>query len=145
MEESRRTHSGRSIYLRDIKESQGRTRSETSNKLHINSAGYYSRHAVPEPVSVTREIKVPLYDSTRASGRDRGPELVVTGPPEETSRWRQEQYALQILEDVQNARVAEKTRMEMEIRILKAQVSSMQRQAMNLDRVGDVISRAKRH
>ncbi|EEE60173.1 hypothetical protein OsJ_13103 [Oryza sativa Japonica Group] len=137
MEESRRTHSGRSIYLRDIKESQGRTRSETSNKLHINSAGYYSRHAVPEPVSVTREIKVPLYDSTRASGRDRGPELVVTGPPEETSRWRQEQYALQILEDVQNARVAEKTRMEMEIRILKAQVSSMQRQAMNLDRVGD--------
>ncbi|KAF0931483.1 hypothetical protein E2562_004605 [Oryza meyeriana var. granulata] len=138
IEESRRIHSGRPIYLRDIKELQGRTRSETSNKLHMNTAGYYSRHAVPEPVSVSKEIKVPLYDSTRASGRDRGPELVVTGPPEETSRWRQEQYALQILEDVQNARVAEKTRMEMEIRILKAQVCSMQRQAMNLDRVGDL-------
>uniref|UniRef100_A0A0E0KKP1 Aminotransferase-like plant mobile domain-containing protein n=1 Tax=Oryza punctata TaxID=4537 RepID=A0A0E0KKP1_ORYPU len=112
------------------------------NKIEI-SIGYYSRHAVPEPVSVTREIKVPLYDSTRASGRDRGPELVVAGPPEETSRWRQEQYALQILEDVQNARIAEKTRMEMEIRILKAQVSSMQRQAMNLDRVGDLLGRRR--
>uniref|UniRef100_A0A0D9WUK1 Aminotransferase-like plant mobile domain-containing protein n=1 Tax=Leersia perrieri TaxID=77586 RepID=A0A0D9WUK1_9ORYZ len=146
IEEVKRTHSGRSIYLRDIKESQGRTRSETSNKLHLNTAGHYSRHAVPEPVSVSKEIKVPLYDSTRASGRDRGgPELVVTGPPEETSRWRQEQYALQILEDVQNARIAEKTRMEMEIRILKAQVSSMQRQAMSLDRVGDGVSRSRRH
>ncbi|KAL5198115.1 hypothetical protein ABZP36_001627 [Zizania latifolia] len=145
IEEARRIHSGRSIYLRDIKESQGRIRPETSNKLHMNNAGYYSRHAVQEPVSVSKDIKVPMYDSTRASGRDRAMELVVTGPPEETCRWRQEQYALRILEDVQNARIAEKTSMEVEIRILKAQISSMQRQVMNLDRAGDVISRTKRH
>ncbi|KAM0859929.1 hypothetical protein ACQ4PT_046884 [Festuca glaucescens] len=115
IEEVRRIHSGRSIYLKDIKESQGKIRSEPSNRTHINNA-----------VSVC--------------GRDRALELV-TGPPEETPRWRQEQYALNILEDVQNARIAEKTKMEMEIRILKAQIVSMQKQVMNMDHAGEVISR----
>uniref|UniRef100_A0ACD5UPC3 Uncharacterized protein n=1 Tax=Avena sativa TaxID=4498 RepID=A0ACD5UPC3_AVESA len=144
IEEVRRIHSGRSVYLKDIKESQGRIRSEPSNRTPINNAGYNSRHGVPEPVTVVKDIKVPSHDTVSASGRDRALELV-TGPPEETPRWRQEQYALNMLEDVQNARIAEKTRMEMEIRILKAQIVSMQKQVMNTDHAGEVISRSKRH
>ncbi|PNT77228.1 hypothetical protein BRADI_1g59641v3 [Brachypodium distachyon] len=144
IEEVRRIHSGRSVYLKDIKESQGRIRSESSSRTHINSVGYYSRHGVPEPVPVRKDIKVPLHDTVRVSGRDRALELM-TSPPEETSRWRQEQCALHILEDVQTSRIAEKTRMEMEIKILKAQIASMQRQVMNMDHVGEVMSRSKRH
>lgn len=143
IEEVRRIHIGRSIYMKDIKESQGRIHSEPSNRIQINNVGYYSRHAIQEPVLASKDIKVPLHDSSRVCGRDHAPELVVTGPPEETFRWRQEQCALQILDDVQNSRIAEKTRMEMEIRILKAQIASMQRQVMNLDHVGEVISRSK--
>jgi len=144
IEEVRRIHSGRSVYLKDIKESQGRIRSEPSNRTPINNDGYYSRHGVQEPFTVSKDIKVPSHDTVSASGRDRALELV-TGPPEETPRWRQEQYALNMLEDVQNARIAEKTRMEMEIRILKAQIVSMQKQVMNMDHAGEVISRSKRH
>ncbi|XP_062186910.1 uncharacterized protein LOC133890527 isoform X2 [Phragmites australis] len=144
-EEARRTQNSRSMYLKDIKESLGRIRAEPANRAQTTSVGYYSRHAVQEPISVCKDIKVPLRDSARDFGRDRAPELVVTSPQEETSRWRQEQYALQIFEDVQNARVAEKTRMEMEIRILKAQIASMERQVMNLDHFSEVKSRSKRH
>ncbi|CAM0905167.1 unnamed protein product [Alopecurus aequalis] len=143
IEEVRRIHIGRSVYLKDIKESLGRIRSEPSNRTHINNAGY-SCHGVQEPVKVSKDIRVPLRDTVSVCGRDRTLELV-TGPPEETPRWRQEQYALNILEDVQNARIAEKTRMEMEIRILKAQIVSMQKQVMNMDHAGEVISRSKRH
>ncbi|XP_037477284.1 uncharacterized protein LOC119354658 [Triticum dicoccoides] len=145
IEEVRRTHSSSiSVYLKDITVYQERIRSDPSKNTHINNVGYYSRHGAVEPVSVSKDIKVPLHDTGRVCGRDRALELV-TGPPEETPRWRQEQYALNILEDVQNARIAEKTRMEMEIRILKAQIASMQRQVMNMDHVGEVISRSKRH
>ncbi|KAI5012789.1 hypothetical protein ZWY2020_025055 [Hordeum vulgare] len=145
IEEVRRIHSGSiSVYLKDIKVSQEKNRSDPSKSTHINNAGYCSGHGALEPVSVSKDIKVPLHDTRRICGRDRALELV-TGPPEETPRWRQEQYALNILEDVQNARIAEKTRMEMEIRILKAQIASMQRQVMNMDHVGEVISRSKRH
>uniref|UniRef100_A0A453BQQ6 Uncharacterized protein n=1 Tax=Aegilops tauschii subsp. strangulata TaxID=200361 RepID=A0A453BQQ6_AEGTS len=145
IEEGRRIHSSSiSVYLKDITVYQERIRSDPSKSTHINNAGYYSRHGALEPVSVSKDIKVPLHDTGRVCGRDRALELV-TGPPEETPRWRQEQYALNILEDVQNARSAEKTRMEMEIRILKAQIASMQRQVMNMDHVGEVISRSKRH
>ncbi|VAH46728.1 unnamed protein product [Triticum turgidum subsp. durum] len=144
-EEVRRIHSGSiSVYLKDITVYQERIRSDPSKSTHVNNAGYYSRHGALEPVSVSKDIKVPLHDNGRVCGRDGALELV-TGPPEETPRWRQEQYALNILEDVQNARIAEKTRMEMEIRILKAQIASMQRQVMNMDHVGEVISRSKRH
>jgi hypothetical protein len=144
IEEVRRIHSGRSICLKDIKESQGRICSEPSNRTHTNNAGHYSRHGVQEPVTVSKDIKVPLHDTVSVCGRDRALELV-TGPPEEIPRWRQEQYALNILEDVQNARIASKTKMEMEIRILKAQIVSMQKQVMNMDHAGEVISRSKRH
>ncbi|XP_066357765.1 uncharacterized protein [Miscanthus floridulus] len=132
-EEVKRTQNTRSMYLKDIKESLGRIHAEPSNRVHATSVGYHSRHAAQDPISSCKEIKVPLRDSARDFGRDRALELVVTSPQEETPRWRQEQYALQILEDVQNSRIAEKSRMEMEIRVLKAQVSSMERQGMNLD------------
>ena len=144
-EEVKRAHNIRSMYLKDIKESLGRIRAEPSNRLQATNFGYPSRHAVQEQHSACKEIKVPLRDSGRDFGRDRALELVVTSPAEESSRWRQEQYALQILEDVQNARIAEKTRMEMEIRILKAQIASMERQVMNLDHFSEVKSRSKRH
>ncbi|CAL4908540.1 unnamed protein product [Urochloa decumbens] len=144
-EEIKRSQHIRSMYLKDIKESLGRIRAEPSNRVQATNLGYPSRHAVQESHSACKEIKVPLRDSGRDFGRDRALELVVTSPAEETSRWRQEQYALQILEDVQNARSAEKTRMEMEIRILKAQIASMERQVMNLDHFSEVKSRSKRH
>ncbi|XP_039800714.1 uncharacterized protein LOC120665261 isoform X9 [Panicum virgatum] len=144
-EEVKRTQNIRSMYLKDIKESLGRIRAEPSNRVQATNFGYPSRHAVQEQHSACKEIKVPWRDSGRDFGRDRALELVVTSPAEETSRWRQEQYALQILEDVQNARIAEKTRMEMEIRILKAQIASMERQVMNLDHFSEVKSRSKRH
>ncbi|XP_047064503.1 uncharacterized protein LOC124672294 [Lolium rigidum] len=144
IEDVRRIHSGRSICLKDIKESQGRIYSEPSNRTHTNNPGHYSRHGVQEPVTVSKDIKVPLHDTVSVCERDRALELV-TGPPEEIPRWRQEQYALNILEDVQNARVASKTKMEMEIRILKAQIVSMQKQVMNMDHASEVISRSKRH
>ncbi|XP_066355084.1 uncharacterized protein [Miscanthus floridulus] len=141
-EEVKRTQNTRSMYLKDIKESLGRIRAEPSNRVHTTSVGYHSRHAAQDPISSCKEIKVPLRDSARDFGRDRALELVVTSPQEETPRWRQEQYALQILEDVQNSRIAEKSRMEMEIRVLKAQVSSMERQGMNLDHSSEVKSRS---
>jgi hypothetical protein len=141
IEDVRRIHSGRSVYLKDIKESQGRICSEPSNRTHINNAGYCSRHEVQEPVTVSKDIKVPLHDTVSVCGRDHALDL----SPEETPGWRQEQYALNILKDVQNARTADKTKMEMEIRILKAQIVSMQKQLMNMDRTGEVISRSKRH
>uniref|UniRef100_A0A0A9GUF8 Uncharacterized protein n=1 Tax=Arundo donax TaxID=35708 RepID=A0A0A9GUF8_ARUDO len=144
-EEVKRTQNIRSMYLKDIKESLGRIRAEPSNRVQTTSAGYYSRYAVQEPISVCKEIRVPLRDSARDSGRERAPELVVTSPQEETSRWRREQYALQILEDVQSARIAEKTRMEMEIRVLKTQIASMERQVMNLNHFSEVKSRSGRH
>ncbi|CAL4893915.1 unnamed protein product [Urochloa decumbens] len=144
-EEVKRSQHIRSMYLKDINESLGRIRAEPSNRVQATNLGYPSRHAVQESHSACKEIKVPLRDSGRDFGRDRALELVVTSPAEETSRWRQEQYALQILEDVQNARSAEKTRMEMEIRILKAQIASMERQVMNLDHFSEVKSRSKRH
>ncbi|XP_062190501.1 uncharacterized protein LOC133893490 isoform X2 [Phragmites australis] len=144
-EEVKRTRNSRSMYLKDIKESLGKIRSEPSNRVQATSVGYYSKHAVQEPISVFKDIKVPSRDSARDFGRDCAPELVVTSPQEETPRWKQEQYALQILEDVQNARIIEKTRMEMEIRILKAQIASMERQVMNLDHFSEVKSRSKRH
>jgi hypothetical protein len=135
-EEVKRAQNIRSMYLKDIKESLGRIRAEPLNRVQAANFGYPSRHAVQESHSACKESKVPLRDS----GRDI---VVVTSPAEESSRWRQEQYALQILEDVQNARIAEKTRMEMEIRILKAQIASMERQAMNLDQFSEVKSRSK--
>ena len=141
-EEVKRTQNTRSMYLKDIKESLGRIRAEPSNRVHTTSVGYHSRHAAQDPISSCKEIKVPLRDSARDFGRDRALELVVTSPQEETPRWRQEQYALQILEDVQNSRIAEKSRMEMEIRVLKAQDSSMERQGMNLDHSSEVKSRS---
>ncbi|CAN6337399.1 unnamed protein product [Urochloa humidicola] len=144
-EEVKRSQHIRSMYLKDIKESLGRIRAEPSHRVQATNLGYPSRHAVQESHSACKEIKVPLRDSGRDFGRDRALELVVTSPAEETSRWRQEQYSLQILEDVQNARSAEKTRMEMEIRILKAQIASMERQVMNLDHFSEVKSRSKRH
>ncbi|CAN6328002.1 unnamed protein product [Urochloa humidicola] len=144
-DEVKRSQHIRSMYLKDIKESLGRIRAEPSNRVHTTNLGYTSRHAVQESHSGCKEIKVPLRDSGRDFGRDRALELVVTSPAEETSRWRQEQYALQILEDVQNARSAEKTRMEMEIRILKAQIAGMERQVMNLDHFSEVKSRSRRH
>ncbi|RLN00989.1 uncharacterized protein C2845_PM06G19640 [Panicum miliaceum] len=144
-EEVKRAQNIRSMYLKDIKESLGRIRAEPSNRVQATNFGYPSRHAVQESHSACKEIKVPLRDSGRDFGRDRALELVVTSPAEETSRWRQEQYALQILEDVQNARIAEKTRMEMEIRVLKAQIASMEKQVMNLDHFSEVKSRSKRH
>ncbi|KAL6647240.1 hypothetical protein ACP70R_014677 [Stipagrostis hirtigluma subsp. patula] len=145
IEEVRRSHNTKSMYLKDIKESLGRIRAEPSNRVQTTSMGYYSRHAVREPISVCKDIKVPLHDSTREYGRDRVSDLAVTNQLEETPRWRQEQYALQILEDVQSARIAEKNRMEMEIRILKAQIAGMERQVMNLDHFSEVRSRSKRH
>ncbi|XP_066355561.1 uncharacterized protein [Miscanthus floridulus] len=141
-EEVKRTQNTRSMYLKDIKESLGRIHAEPSNRVHTTSVGYHSRHAAQVPISSCKEIKVPLRDSARDFGRDRALELVVTSPQEGTPRWRQEQYALQILEDVQNSRIAEKSRMEMEIRVLKAQVSSMERQGMNLDHSSEVKSRS---
>jgi hypothetical protein len=145
IEDVKRMYNTRSMYLKDIKESLGRIRAEPLNRVQIASTGNYSRHAVQEPISVFKEIKVPLRDSARDFGRERAAELVLTSPAEETSRWRQEQYALQILEDVQNSRMAEKTRMETEIRVLKAQIASMERQVMNLDHFAEVKSRSKRH
>ncbi|WVZ61448.1 hypothetical protein U9M48_011317 [Paspalum notatum var. saurae] len=144
-EEVERTQDIRSIYLKDIKESLGRIRAEPLNRVHATNVAYSSRHAVQESHSACKEIKVPLHDSGRDFGRDRALDLVVTSPAEEASRWRQEQYALQILEDVQNARIAEKTRMEMEIRILKSQIASTERRVMNLDHLSEVKSRSKRH
>ncbi|OEL13767.1 hypothetical protein BAE44_0025213, partial [Dichanthelium oligosanthes] len=144
-EEVKRAQNIRSMYLKDIKESLGRIRAEPSSRVQTTNFGYPSRHAVQESHPACKDIKVPLRDSGRDFGRDRTLELVVTSPAEETSRWRQEQYALQILEDVQNARIAEKTRMEMEIRILKAQIAGMERQVMNLDHFSEVKSRSKRH
>ncbi|CAN6341778.1 unnamed protein product [Urochloa humidicola] len=144
-EEVKRSQHIRSMYLKDIKESLGRIRAEPSNRVHTTNLGYPSRHAVQESHSGCKEIKVPLRDSGRDFGRDRALELVVTSPAEETSRWRQEQYALQILEDVQNARSAEKTRMEMEIRILKAQIAGIEKQVMNLDHFSEVKFRSRRH
>ncbi|ONM42183.1 Plant mobile domain protein family [Zea mays] len=141
-EEDKRTQNTRSTDPKDIKESLGRIRAEPSNRVHTTSVGYYSQHAAHDPISSCKEIKVPLRDGARDSGRDRALELVVTSPREETPRWRQEQYALQILEDVQNSRIAERSRMEMEIRVLKAQVSSMERQVMNLDHFSEVKSRS---
>ncbi|GJM94167.1 hypothetical protein PR202_ga10786 [Eleusine coracana subsp. coracana] len=145
IEEVKRTYNTRSMYLKDIKESLGRIRAEPLNRVQTAGVGNYSRHAVQEPISVCKEIKVPFRDSSRDFGRERASELVLASPPEETSRWRQEQYALQILEDVQNSRIAEKTRMEMEIRVLKAQIASMERQVMNMDHFAEVKSRSKRH
>uniref|UniRef100_K3Z390 Aminotransferase-like plant mobile domain-containing protein n=1 Tax=Setaria italica TaxID=4555 RepID=K3Z390_SETIT len=144
-EEVKKAQNIRSMYLKDIKESLGRIRAEPLNRVQATNFCYPSRHAVQESHSACKEIKVPLRDSGRDFGRDRALELVATSPAEESSRWRQEQYALQILEDVQNARIAEKTRMEMEIRILKAQIASMERQVMNLDHFSEVKSRSKRH
>lgn len=141
-EEDKRTQNTRSADPKDIKEPLGRIRAEPSNRVHTTSVGYYSQHAAQDPISSCKEIKVPLRDGARDSGRDRTLELVVTSPREETPRWRQEQYALQILEDVQNSRIAERSRMEMEIRVLKAQVSSMERQVMNLDHFSEVKSRS---
>jgi hypothetical protein len=145
IEDVKRTYNTRSMYLKDIKESLGRIRAEPLNRVQTTSTGNYSRHAVQEPISVCKEIRVPLRDSARDFGRERAAELVLTSPAEETPRWRQEQYALQILEDVQNSRMAEKTRMEMEIRVLKAQIASMERQVMNVDHFAEVKSRSKRH
>ncbi|GJN18652.1 hypothetical protein PR202_gb05833 [Eleusine coracana subsp. coracana] len=145
IEEVKRTYNTRSMYLKDIKESLGRIRAEPLNRVQTAGVGNYSRHAVQEPISVCKEIKVPFRDSSRDFGREHASELVLASPPEETSRWRQEQYALQILEDVQNSRIAEKTRMEMEIRVLKAQIASMERQVMNMDHFAEVKSRSKRH
>ncbi|KAL6880352.1 hypothetical protein ACP4OV_011917 [Aristida adscensionis] len=146
IEEVRKIHNTRSTFLKDIKDSLRRIRAEPSNRAHATGVRHYSRHAVQDPISVCKDIRVPLPDSAREFGRDRVSDLVVTSTLEESPRWRQEQYALQILEDVQNARLAEKTRMEMEIRILKAQIASEERQVMNLDNLSDVVkSRSKRH
>ncbi|TVU40133.1 hypothetical protein EJB05_13583, partial [Eragrostis curvula] len=85
IEEVKRTYDTRLMYLKDIEESLGRIRAEPISRVKPTSNGNYSRHADQEPISVCKDIKVPLRGSARDFGRDRAPELVLTSPPEETS------------------------------------------------------------